>query len=130
MTLAFHFEGFELTQAFYYGFFHSISAFCNAGFSLFDSNLEAYATNPFVHGTIAVLAILGGLGFIVLRELSSVIRLKKGIKRLGFHTKIVLITSSILIFFRSINDIFRRIFRSIRWIFPMGKNTDFIFPVL
>ena len=82
--------------ALYYGFFHSISAFCNAGFALFDNSLESYATNPLVHGTISVLIILGGLGFIVLKELKMMITQRRSIVRMTLHTKLVLITSFIL----------------------------------
>ena len=97
LTLAFAFEDIELGQALYYGFFHSISAFCNAGFSLFSSNLESYATKPLIHGTISLLIILGGIGFIVLKELREVLVEGKKFVRLGIHTKIVLTVSSALI---------------------------------
>lgn len=96
LTIAFTFEGFDFSRALYYGFFHSISAFCNAGFSLFDTSLETYATSPLITGTIAVLVTLGGLGFIVLRELREVITTKKSLVRIGLHSKIVLITSALL----------------------------------
>ena len=97
LTLAFTFEkhmGFG--QALYYGFFHSISAFCNAGFSLFTSSFQSYATSPLISGTIAVLVTLGGLGFIVINDLKEVIIRKKSLVRLGLHSKIVLITSIFL----------------------------------
>ena len=81
------------TTSLYYGFFHSISAFCNAGFALFDNSLESYATNPLVHGTISVLVILGGLGFIVLKELKEMISKKNNPCENDVHTKIVLTTS-------------------------------------
>ncbi|MBT7670078.1 MAG: hypothetical protein HN623_10885, partial [Bdellovibrionales bacterium] len=97
LTVAFTFEGYEFGDALYYGFFHSISAFCNAGFSLFNTSLESYATNPMIHGTVAVLVTLGGLGFIVLREMKEVIVSRRSLVRIGLHTKIVLITSFALI---------------------------------
>ncbi len=93
LTIGFTFEGFEFGQAMYYGFFHSVSAFCNAGFALFDNSLENYATNPLIHGTIAILISLGGIGFIALKELKEVVTREKTIVRLGMHTKVVLITS-------------------------------------
>ena len=96
LTLAFSLEGFEFGNALYYGFFHSISAFCNAGFSLFDTSLESYATNPLIHGTIAILIILGGLGFVVLKELREVLVSGKHLVRLGIHTKTVLVVSAFL----------------------------------
>lgn len=96
LTAAFSMEGFEFGRAIYYGFFHSISAFCNAGFALFDDSLESFAVSPLIHGTISILIILGGLGFIVLKELKSIVLGKHTIARMGLHTKVVLITTSIL----------------------------------
>ncbi len=49
--------------------FHSISAFNNAGFSLFSDNLTQYVDDPLVIITIAMLFILGGLGFTVISDL-------------------------------------------------------------
>jgi trk system potassium uptake protein TrkH len=96
LTIGFTFEGFEFGTAIYYGFFHAISAFCNAGFAMFNNSLENYAGSPLIHGTIAALITLGGLGFVVLKEMHEVILRRKSIKRFSIHTKIVLITSFIL----------------------------------
>jgi trk system potassium uptake protein TrkH len=96
LTIAFTFDDMEFGQAIYYGFFHSISAFCNAGFSLFDSSLESFSTQPLIHGTISILITLGGLGFIVLRELKEIIVKRKSLVRMRLHSKIVLITSFVL----------------------------------
>ncbi|MCO4794639.1 MAG: TrkH family potassium uptake protein [Bacteriovoracaceae bacterium] len=93
LTIAFTFEGFEFSKALYYGFFHSISAFCNAGFSLFDTSLESYSTNPLINFTVITLITAGGLGFIVLKELTTVITNRKKLSRIGMHSKVVLITS-------------------------------------
>lgn len=93
LTIGFTFEGYEFGTAIYYGFFHSISAFCNAGFSLFDTSLESFGTKPLIHGTIMVLVTLGGLGFIVIKELKEVIVGGKSLIRLGLHSKVVLVTS-------------------------------------
>lgn len=96
LTIAFTYEGFELGSAIYNGFFHSISAFCNAGFSLFSSNLEAYATNPLICLTITTLVTLGGIGFIAMVELREVIINRKSLVRMGLHTKISLIATIVL----------------------------------
>ena len=110
LTMAFIFDGLELGTAIYYGFFHSVSAFCNAGFSLFDTSFESYATNFFITGPIMVLITLGGLGFVVLKDLkenfkfkeiftlTGIFAMRKKFIRFGIHTKIVLVTSSILTF--------------------------------
>lgn len=98
LTIAFTFEGFEFGDALYYGIFHSVSAFCNAGFSLFSNSLENFSTSPLVHGTIMVLVTLGGLGFLVLKELNEIIYRRRKIGRITLHTRIVLITSFLLTF--------------------------------
>jgi trk system potassium uptake protein len=97
LTIGFIWEGYEFGTALYYGFFHSISAFCNAGFSLFNNSLEGFVTNPLINGTICVLIVTGGLGFIVLKEIEALIFYKKKIVNLGVHSKIVILTNIILI---------------------------------
>lgn len=77
-------------QQWYYSIFHSISAFCNAGFSLFDNSFIRYAQKGSwpVYGVICPLIILGGLGFGVLYDLAytAVDRIKRFFKR-RFHTR-------------------------------------------
>jgi trk system potassium uptake protein TrkH len=97
LTIGFSLEGYEFGQSLYYGIFHSISAFCNAGFALFNNSLENFSTSPLIHGTISVLIVLGGLGFIVLKELESVIFRKRKIINLSVHSKIVFSTNFVLI---------------------------------
>jgi len=96
LTFAFFSEGFEFSEAIFYGFFHSISAFCNAGFALFNNSLESYATNPIISNTIIVLISLGGVGFIVLKEMREVFLRKKSLIRISVHSKVVLTTSIVL----------------------------------
>lgn len=55
-------------QAFFAALFHSISAFCNAGFSVFSNNLENFVLDPLVSCTIMGLVVIGGIGFAVIRE--------------------------------------------------------------
>lgn len=86
-------------KAVYYGLFHSISIFNNAGFDLFGdvhgpfSGLTRYVEDPIINITSMLLIFLGGIGFIVL---SDVIDFPKR-KRLTLHSKVVLSTSAILI---------------------------------
>lgn len=81
-----------------YSIFHAVSAFCNAGFDVFGNfaSLTLYQKNPVVLYTISSLIIAGGLGFIVWSDLASFIS-KKLEKRLSFQTKIVLLTTSVLL---------------------------------
>ena len=97
LTIGFSLEGYEFGQSLFYGIFHSISAFCNAGFALFNNSLENFSTNPLIHGTISTLIVLGGLGFIVLKELESIIFRKRKIVNLSVHSKIVFATNFALI---------------------------------
>ncbi len=99
-------------DALYLGVFHSISAFCNAGFSIFSDSFVRYREDWFVNLVICILIISGGLGFLVLSEL----RRKKPFhhrswSRLSLHSKVVLSTTAILlaagtvsIFFMEWND--------------------------
>lgn len=90
---------FGLVKGSYYAVFHAVSAFCNAGFALFSDNLISYRDNPIVNLTIMGLIILGGIGFLVMRELHDIWRRhRKGLRwRLSLHSKLVLITSGLLI---------------------------------
>lgn len=84
-----------LEKAAWYGVFHAISAFNNAGFSLFSDNMMGYRGDLVVNLTIPVLIILGGIGYLVLTELYHY--WKKEILRLSTHTKIVLLMTFVLI---------------------------------
>lgn len=84
---------FGLSQAFYYALFHSVSAFNNAGFSLWSDSLSQYIQDPIVNVTIISLFIFGGLGFIVILELFK----KRSWRKFSLHTKLVLVTSGILL---------------------------------
>lgn len=81
----------------YFSIFHSISAFCNAGFDLFGSSLLKFQENPLVLLTIMCLIIIGGTGFIVWRDLLTY----KNNKRLLLHTRLV-IKSTLIILVASI----------------------------
>lgn len=96
LTIGFTFEGHEFTTALYLGTFHSISAFCQAGFTLFSNSFEDYATSSLINTTIIILMSAGGLGFIVLKELSKVIVYREKIMDMGLHSKVTIITSLIL----------------------------------
>lgn len=81
-------------EALWLAVFHSISAFCNAGFSLFSDNLMGQQRHASVLLVIAGLIALGGIGFPVIHELLARLR---GKRRLSTHSRIVLATTAILI---------------------------------
>ncbi len=93
----FFLEDYELANAIYQGIFHSVSAFCNAGFSLYNNSLVNFVSNPIINFTVMTLIVLGGVGFVVLRELKDLVGQKKKVLHLSLHSKIVLSTTIILI---------------------------------
>ena len=82
-----------LSRGIFYSIFHSISAFCNAGFDLFGTSLVGFSNNSVVILVVSTLIIIGGLGFTVLLEIYEF----KGIKKLSLHSKLALITTGVLI---------------------------------
>lgn len=97
LTIGFYQEGFEIGQSMYYGFYHAISAFCNAGFALWNNNLEDFKFTPLIHFTIAFLIILGGIGFSVMKDVLDMFKNKRPLRSLSVHTKIVLVTNTLLL---------------------------------
>ena len=85
-----------LRRGLWMAFFHSVSAFCNAGFDLFGgySSLTAFAHDPLVLLTVALLIVLGGLGFSVILE---ALRNRQGFRGLSLHARIVLVLTPILL---------------------------------
>ena len=79
----------------YRSIFHSISAFCNAGFDVMGnySSFTAYSGDFFVNITLMMLIIVGGLGFTVLLDIAA----KKNFKNLSLHSKVVLVMTGVLL---------------------------------
>jgi trk system potassium uptake protein TrkH len=75
--------------------FHAVSAFCNAGFSLYPSNMEGFSRNPAVLLVLSLLIVSGGIGFIVLQDLERRIRGKR--RNLSYHSKLALSVTAFLI---------------------------------
>lgn len=86
---------FGWARGLYYGLFHSVSSFNNAGFDLMGGfrSLTGYVTDPLVSLTVAFLIILGGLGFTVMAELLRTHRFRE----LTLHTKLVMVTTGVLL---------------------------------
>ncbi|MDD4788147.1 MAG: TrkH family potassium uptake protein [Pirellulales bacterium] len=89
-----------LLEAVWHGIFHAISAFCNAGFALYDDNLTRYQGDPLVNLTITVLIIFGGLGFPVVLDIRRNWHgtWRERWDRWLVHTKLMLIGSGALVF--------------------------------
>jgi trk system potassium uptake protein TrkH len=104
LTLAFELTGaavltarwtneYGLGQAAYYGLFHAISAFNNAGFALFSDSLMRFRGDWIVNLVVTTLVICGGLGFVVLTEIGRA----RQYRRFSAHTRLVVTLTAALI---------------------------------
>lgn len=91
-------------EALWQGVFHSISAFCNAGFGLWPDSLVRWQGDPIVNLTVMALIVFGGIGFLVVFELESTLRrhtrrrFTHGLwRRLSLHTRVVLTVTAFLV---------------------------------
>lgn len=104
-------KDFPWQKALSYSVFHSISALCNAGFSLFSRSFISYRSDTWINITLFLLIILGGMGFLALQEMkevfSGVLRRRK--TRISLHTKLVLTLTSFLVVFSFV------LFLAIEW---------------
>ena len=93
-------ENWSIAQTFTQAIFHSVSAFCNAGFSLFKDSFMGFRGDPFINITMVSLIFLGGIGFVVLMDMPK-IRPLKGRRmifaKITLQSKIALAVSAILI---------------------------------
>jgi trk system potassium uptake protein TrkH len=85
----------EPLRAIYLGIFHAVSAFNNAGFSLFSENLIPYRSDLLVNLTISLLIILGGIGFLVFRDILDNFHGER--VRFSTHTKLAFLVTGLLI---------------------------------
>jgi len=112
-------KDFPWLKALSHSVFHSISAFCNAGFSLFSDSFLSYRNDSWVNMTLYLLIVLGGLGFLVLHDIKgiavAVIKRKK--VKISLHTKLVLTMTSFLILVPFI------LFLVIEWSHSLGTFT-------
>ena len=101
--LALRWRQVPVMDAWFSAFFHSISAFCNAGFSIYTDNLLGFRDSPVILATVASLIVLGGLGHMVLSELLHYGKSRlfgsapAGPRPLSTHTRVVLRMSAALI---------------------------------
>lgn len=100
LVLALHWFSAYGKKAAWYGLFHSIAAFNNAGFDILSrgnkfESLAKYATDITVNLTIASLIILGGIGFYVLSDIYRFVRGKK--QQMSYQTKVVCIVTLLLL---------------------------------
>ncbi|MGB9867897.1 MAG: TrkH family potassium uptake protein [Bacillota bacterium] len=83
-----------LIKAAWYGVFHAVSAFCNAGFDIFGDSFVRFVSDPLVNLVVTGLIVTGGIGFTVIVEAYRFLVAKE---RLSFHARLVLKVTAILI---------------------------------
>jgi len=99
LILTLHFwPKYGFAQALKWGLFHSISAFCNAGFDILGcftpgASLLEFNSDPVLLLTLGSLVIIGGLGFLVWEEIA----MKRSFRKFSVYTKLVLITTGVLL---------------------------------
>ena len=86
------FPDFGIKKAFYMSLFHVVSAFNNAGFSLFPDNLMGFVGDPIVNLILSFLFIIGGLGFIVIMDIYQ----KDTFRKWSLHTKLMVVGTFIM----------------------------------
>ncbi|MGL4392290.1 MAG: TrkH family potassium uptake protein [Fusobacteriaceae bacterium] len=91
-----HFLEYGIIKSIFFGIFHSVSAFCNAGFSLFTDGFLRFVDNPVINFTVSYLIILGGIGFAVIN--SYILAVRKDIRRFTLTSKLAILVSIILTF--------------------------------
>ncbi len=95
LTMAWRGQGMSWAESAWHGIFHSVSAFCNAGFALQPDSLVTLEQQPLALLVVAVLIVLGGLGFAVLAAL--LLRLRRGRREaLTVQARLVLVASAVL----------------------------------
>ncbi|MCI6732249.1 MAG: Trk family potassium uptake protein [Lachnospiraceae bacterium] len=95
---------FGFFRGIWYAVFHSVSAFCNAGFDLMGvreqySSLTSFATHPVINLVIMSLIIIGGIGFLTWDDIRT---FKWKLRRYHMQSKVILVTSAVLIIFPAI----------------------------
>jgi trk system potassium uptake protein TrkH len=93
-------------ERFWASLFHAVSAYNNAGFGLWSDSLSRYRDNPIVNGTVALLVVVGGIGWRVINDVWSNRNRLNRLKRLSLHTRLVLRSSLLLIVVGSLGLLF------------------------
>lgn len=103
ILLAFRFVPlYGLGTGLWYSVFHSISAFCNAGFDILGDSIYPFRDDLLINLTLSFLVIVGGLGFVVTSELFR----RRSFKKLSTHSKLVLMVTSILLILGTVMFLF------------------------
>lgn len=88
---------FSFLQAVWYGIFHSVSAFCTAGYALWNNNMVIWADSKTINTVVSCLSLAGAMGFIIVADIFNFIRRKT--TEISFTTKIIVVTTIFLVAF-------------------------------
>lgn len=125
----FRHHDFSMFNAIWYSIFHSVSAFCTAGFSLWNNSLENFADSKTINTVICCLSLAGSMGFIVIADLINFIRRKT--KEISLTTKLIVLATlalltlgTITLFLTSPNlTLLEAFFQSVAAMTTCGFNT-------
>ncbi|MCF7911458.1 MAG: potassium transporter TrkH [Candidatus Cloacimonetes bacterium] len=95
ILLYFAFRGDPRVNPVWSAFFHSVSSFCTAGFSLYSNSFESYANNTFLNLIVFALSFLGAIGYIVMVDVWLVLKGKKD--NITFTSKVIITTTITLL---------------------------------
>lgn len=123
---------FQFWESIKLSIFHSVSAFCNAGFSLFSDNLTSFREDILVNITVIFLIFLGGIGFFPLKVITGFIisKIKKERFKPPLHFKIVILTSLLLILTGALIFSLLECNNTLKGLSPKGKVLASIFQVI
>jgi len=114
-----------IARGVYWALFHSVSAFCNAGFSLFSDSLVGYRSDLAVNAIVGGLIVLGGIGFVVVSDVLRMDLLRTGprrmMSRISLHTRLALLVTFILLSVGTISLFFFE-FDNILFDMPMSEK--------
>jgi len=88
---------YPLWETVWHAVFQAVSAFCNAGFSTFSDSLTGFQSRPITLATIAILIVIGGIGFLTVEELRARRRERHRRAPLSLHAKLALVVTAILL---------------------------------
>lgn len=106
-------------QAVWFGVFHAVSAFNNAGFDLFGgfASMTAFHSDPLITLVVTTMVILGGLGFTVLADIHQ----HRNFRKLSLHSKLVLTVTGILLATGTVVIFIMEFNNALRELSPVGK---------
>ena len=93
----FRHHDYSLLQAAWYSIFHSVSAFCTAGYTLWNNSLVDFSDSKTINIVMSLLALAGAMGFIVVADLFNFVRRKT--KEISFTTKLIVLTTLFILGF-------------------------------